>query len=675
MPGEDQELPDEALEQQQMSAFLKSATDAVNDFDVDRALAICKKQIVDHPESSEPHYVLGVLTLRLGDEGQAIAFFEKAHEMEPDCQEYAVALANASVRVGRLADSIYYAKIATSLQPHPIMRHYVPPVLRNLSDSFAAASPSLHYIEAMRLFNLAQFEAAIKECTAELRLNDRHVGAYELLGRASMIIGRHGRAAGAFQAVIGLSEEKSLAASGYLARCLASLGRFSEAQALALHVMESAGDDAEVFVQGMGAYLLCPTADFAKARALADAFEKSFRDNNNDAQDDDWSKGDKGPSIGLLSNQFYFGNESRAFAPWFAVPVKSSRWVGLQQSVVSDTQTTIFKNGCSGWMVVYDLDPYTLAYTVKAEQMDVILDLSSLDGDTRQTLSLLNPCPIRIGGFMLPEPGLAPGITHILSDPILAESDRAMLRDGQSLIVLSHSLFSRMPLKRLAQDTEAPSKKRGRIGFGAVLDLTRLTADCAVVWAQVLKAVPGSRLSLYTHEDHDIGMQATAREYFAAVGVMDRVVFVTAQNKSDAEAEDSEADDDNVITVSAGTVIDPAFWNEVDIFLDTTPNNYLEETIEALWSGVPVVSLKTPRRAGHIGASILNAAGRPRWAASTPAEYVKIATSLAKDIDSLAEERAVLQKNIVTSRLFAAAAQAEEVVKVLRDLAIGADRA
>lgn len=674
MPGEEKKLSDEAIERQDVVAFLKSATDAVNEMDTDLALSICKKQITEHPEASEPHYVLGVLALRLGDEGQGIAFFEKAHNLAPDCQEYAVALANATARAGKLSDSMYYAKLATILPAHPVLQHYVPPTLRNLGDSLASASPSVHYIEAMRLFNLAKFEAAIRECSSELRLNDRHVEAYTLLGRASMMIGRFGRAVGAFQAAIGLSDEDDLAASGYLARCLANLGRFSEAQALALYVMTSAGDDAEVFVQAMGAYLLCPAADFDKARELANAFEASFLKNSSDDTEGGWSKGGRGPTIGMLSNRFFFCNEARAYAAWFSVPVKASRWVGLQQSVLSDTQTTIFKAGSSEWMIIFDHDPYTLAYTLKAEYLDVIVDLSSLDGDTRQTLSLLNPCPIRIGTFMLPEPGMAPGITHVLTDATLAESDRAMLRDGQSLVILSRSLFVRQPLMRLAQNTDAPSKRRGRVGFGAVLDLARLTAECAILWAQVLKAVPGSRLSIYVHDGRGDGMQTTAREYFAAAGVVDRVVFISAQNAINSDAEEAESED-GVVVPSAGTVIDPAFWNEVDIFLDTTPINYQEETIEALWSGVPVVTLKAPRRAGLVGASILTAAGRPRWVADNAADFVSIATSLAADADNLAKERTSLQKNIATSSLFDAAAQAEELVKVLRDLATDAGTA
>jgi predicted O-linked N-acetylglucosamine transferase (SPINDLY family) len=81
----------------------------------------------------------------------------------------------------------------------------------------------------------------------------------------------------------------------------------------------------------------------------------------------------------------------------------------------------------------------------------------------------------------------------------------------------------------------------------------------------------------------------------------------------------------------------------VDIALDTFPYNGATTTCEALWMGVPVVSLSGSTHASRMGLSILTAAGRSEWAAADTAEFVARCVALAQDQQRLMAERAGLR--------------------------------
>ena len=92
-------------------------------------------------------------------------------------------------------------------------------------------------------------------------------------------------------------------------------------------------------------------------------------------------------------------------------------------------------------------------------------------------------------------------------------------------------------------------------------------------------------------------------------------------------------------------------YNRIDIGLDTFPYNGTTTTCEALWMGVPVVTLEGDRHAGRVGVSLLNQVGLTELIAKTPEEYVQIAVDLAKDTYKLANLRASLRPRMAASPL------------------------
>jgi protein O-GlcNAc transferase len=98
----------------------------------------------------------------------------------------------------------------------------------------------------------------------------------------------------------------------------------------------------------------------------------------------------------------------------------------------------------------------------------------------------------------------------------------------------------------------------------------------------------------------------------------------------------------------------------MDVVLDTVPYNGGTVTCDALWMGVPVVTLPGDRPFSRTGAATLQAAGMPEWIAADARDYVSIAARLASDIPELAFVRSRLRGRVAASRLADGAAMARD---------------
>jgi predicted O-linked N-acetylglucosamine transferase (SPINDLY family) len=110
-----------------------------------------------------------------------------------------------------------------------------------------------------------------------------------------------------------------------------------------------------------------------------------------------------------------------------------------------------------------------------------------------------------------------------------------------------------------------------------------------------------------------------------------------------------------------------ALYNQIDVALDTAPYHGTTTTCEALWMGVPVVSLVGDRHMSRVGASLITAIGHPEWLAQTPDDYVSVALALAENVEKLAEIRAGLRSELLGSALLDHKGQGERFGAALRN--------
>ncbi|MAH84563.1 MAG: hypothetical protein CBB68_09560 [Rhodospirillaceae bacterium TMED8] len=632
---------------------MEDAMMIANNADYAAAITECQNIIKAWPRASEPYFLMGNIAYVCNEHSQAISMCELAHKIDPEVKEYAEALATIYTSLGRLSDGLYFAKIAPEMAAHPLFSARMPARLRDLKGALTHTAPTAYLIEALRLFNLADYNRVITECMNEIRINATNKKAFVLLGRAAIILKRYSQAVGALQAAIHIDPKDGWPVA-LLARALAHLGRFSESEAAARRGIELGGLDIEIYCQAMDALLRSPSVSLDALKDSTQSFNKQLAEQL-DTQDEVRSEGGSDGKIGVISNAFFNAPES-AFVNQWLKGRKSNKveFHGYQLSVKTDVETTTIQQGCESWREIFDLDPYTLSFTLASEELTALLDLSDINGDTR--LSSLSMCssPIRVGAITLPEPSLIPGITHILSDDILAEADQNALLAGQQIIKVKGSLFSHPPFINVPQIEVCPALEKNQITFGGIFDLAFLSPQCATLWADVLQNVDNSYLLLCGPKFISDEAQARVREYFSIAGVADKILLPNLN----VEDEDEDGEDDPLVR-SAMLPIPHAQMVEIDVFLDTTPISSHREICQSLWSGVPVLTLESERRMGRCGASILTAAGRVNWITGDRCAFIDTAVELTKDTSVLKSEREALRKVITNSDLFDPATTAQ----------------
>lgn len=176
-----------------------------------------------------------------------------------------------------------------------------------------------------------------------------------------------------------------------------------------------------------------------------------------------------------------------------------------------------------------------------------------------------------------------------------------------------------------------PAIAQGGITFGSFNNLAKLSAEVYALWAQVLLAVPGSRLLLKTASLADAATRQRLIDKFAEHGV-------AAERLLLAPAEATHSEHLNR-------------YNQVDIGLDPFPYNGTTTSFEAIWMGVPVVTLAGNSFISRMGAGMLTNLGMTELVAHTPQGYVATAARLAGDLGRLAALRAGLRQRLANSAL------------------------
>ena len=172
---------------------------------------------------------------------------------------------------------------------------------------------------------------------------------------------------------------------------------------------------------------------------------------------------------------------------------------------------------------------------------------------------------------------------------------------------------------------------RGTLTFGSFNNAAKLNEITAALWAALLAEVPGARLLVKARQFDD----AATREHFA--GLFERA----GMGRERLLLEGWRRDRADHLGRYAG----------VDIALDTLPYNGTTTTCEALWMGVPVLSLRGDRHAARVGASLLEAAGLGELVAADPAGFVAAGAALAGDPGRLRDLRASLRQRLVGTPL------------------------
>ncbi|MFM7674737.1 MAG: tetratricopeptide repeat protein [Synechococcus sp.] len=279
------------------------------------------------------------------------------------------------------------------------------------------------------------------------------------------------------------------------------------------------------------------------------------------------------------------------------------------------------------WTPCLSLTDADLAARIHADAIDLLIDLN---GHTRgMRLAALAGHPARRQASWLGYPFLTglPSLDYRISDAWVDPQDTP---PPERPMRMDRCQFVFRPPPEAPAVAPLPALSRGAITFGSLNNILKLNPAVVALWSRLLQACEGSRLLLQYGQLTEAYWRGRVHGLFAAHGVGPERLLLRPPLPGGAHL---------------------AAYSEIDIALDPFPYNGLTTTCEALWMGVPVVTLRGRSRQGRGGTSLLAALGRRDWIAAEEDHYLVNALQLAADPVALAAERLALRERMERSPL------------------------
>lgn len=314
-----------------------------------------------------------------------------------------------------------------------------------------------------------------------------------------------------------------------------------------------------------------------------------------------------------------------------------------------DDMSDRFKAASAGWHDVVDVNDDALARLIAEEGIDVLFDLAGHTAGNRLGLFSRRAAPVQLGWAGYVGTVGLDSYDGLIADPVEVPPGHDDFY-VEPVIRLPDCYVCYQPPADPPEVGSLPCLAAGHVTFGCFNRPAKLNARLGGMWARILEAVPDSRILMVYGGLSEPSTHKAVTGLLAEGGVpLERVDLV-------GEAEQAKL---------------LAAYGRVDLALDPTPYSGGVTTLEAMWMGVPTVTLVGDTFAGRHAASHLSAAGIPEFCAATPDDYVALAVDWAGRTDDLAELRRGLRDRVAASPLCDAPRFARhlggELVRLWRD--------
>jgi predicted O-linked N-acetylglucosamine transferase (SPINDLY family) len=336
--------------------------------------------------------------------------------------------------------------------------------------------------------------------------------------------------------------------------------------------------------------------------------------------------------IGYLSPDFWLHSVAHFMVPILSHHDRSRVEVFCYHTGKrEDSMTARLKSCVEHWRQTAELSDEELERTLRTDKLDILVELTGHSDHHRLTVLARRVAPIQVTYLGYPNTTGVPTIDYRITDARAdppGESDRLHV---EKLVRLPETFLCYAPPDVKVETTAAPLHRNGQITFASFNNFAKVTPFTIKLWSQVLASVPNSRLLIKTQGLQDPGLRALLLERFLKHGVGgDRIKLMPPIFDRREHLQT---------------------YNQVDIALDSFPYHGTTTTMEALWMGVPVVTLEGDRHAARVGASILSCLGLGELVARSEDEYTQIATRLAAPDSSLDVLRQSLRSRLGQSPL------------------------
>ena len=336
--------------------------------------------------------------------------------------------------------------------------------------------------------------------------------------------------------------------------------------------------------------------------------------------------------IGYVSGDFRQHSVSSFFEPLLWAHDRRAMEIFCYAEVkANDEITQRLKGLADHWRVTVGLSDELVAAQIAEDDIDILVDLAGHTAGNRLPVFARKPAPVQVTWLGYPCTSGLSAIDYRLVDSISDPDDEVQPVGTEKLVRLQPPFVCYGPPVDAPQPGRSPNLGGGPITFGSFNNPAKLSDATVAAWAKLLKRLPQSRLLLKGLPFADA---ATRRFYQARFG--DHGV---AAERIELMAKVSDASQHL------------ALYRELDVALDPFPYNGVTTTCEALWMGVPVVTLRGTRHSGRVGATLLTSVGLEDLIAADVEAYVTIAAGIASDLVRRTELRESLRPRMASSVL------------------------
>jgi protein O-GlcNAc transferase len=578
---------------------------------LDEAVDAYGKAIGIEPDYAEAHSNLGLLLAAQGRLDEAVTAYRRAIGIKPDYAEAHSNLGNALLDQGKSDDAIAAYRQAIGIKPHFAEAHF------NLGHALRGQGKSDEAIAAYR---------------RAIGIKPDYAKAHSNLGGALFWQGKFDQAIAAYRQAIEINPDYAEAHYN-LGSALAAQGRLDEAVAAYRQAIGIRPD----FSQAFSGLLLCLNYDdkltndhiFAAHREWDERYGQRAPRFTTYSNDRDPTRRLR---IGYLSPDF-----REHSVAWFLEPLlrghdRQKVEVFCYAEVTRpDSVTTRLQGLADKWLVTVGLSDEGLAERIRTDGIDILVDVAGHTPGNRLLMFARKPAPVQVTWLGYPNTTGLNAIDYRLVDAVTDPAGEADAWASETLVRLEDGFLCYRGLRNAPEPTSPPCLKTGTVTFGSFNNPAKISGATFDAWAKLLRRLPEARLLLKARPFADAATRALFLAHLGARGIAeDRV---------------------ELLSWLPGAAEHLALYHRVDIALDPFPYNGTTTTFEALWMGVPVITLRGHRHAGRVGASLLTQIRLTDLIANSPEEYIEIAVALAENLGRLDDLRCALRPRMAASTM------------------------
>ena len=581
----------------------------------DIAVDLINKAIQKNPEDPLYYNNLGVVFECRQNLSKAISFYQKAIDLKSDYAEAYYNMGNAFKGLNKFDKAVLFYRKSLEIKPDSVETYY------NMADAFQrdgrldeaifAYQKALHlkpelsqacYRMGEAFQEQIKLDEAIFYYQKTLSLKPDCAEACNNMGKAFQDQGRPDKAINAYQNALRIRPDFSLAVSNLL---------------LSIHYQISV-DPLHLFEEHQRRAVQYASKISSELKAHANIFLT-----------------DRRLRVGYVSPDFRGHPVAFFVAPLLRNHDQSSfETVCYSNADKEDKVTDLLKGLADKWRNISGISDADAERMIREDGIDILVDLAGHTANNRLLLFARKPAPVQATYLGYPNTTGIRTIDYRITDAWSDPPGRTDHLYTEDLVRLSKSFLCYEPPGDAPEVLKLPAIKNGYITFGSFNNRSKITPKVIKVWSDILKSIPDARMILKSRVLSDIGTRRKLLEMFIQNGLDRKRVELFGFLASGEHFK---------------------FYNRIDIALDTFPYNGTTTTCEALWMGVPVITLKGETHFSRVGVSLLSNAGISEFIAESTDDYVKKAVQLGCKLDSLQVLRARLRSMMAQSSLMDAA--------------------